>query len=63
MKTNEIENEIQDIVSEIKSLNAKNAELSKAGHWFSAEQRENGKRSWELMLKLRFDHNMEPGTY
>lgn len=56
-------NEIQNIIAEIKALTARNAEITKAGGFFTQEQIDNEKKAWKLKMTLRFDHGMEIGTY
>lgn len=55
--------EIQNIVAEIKLLAARNAEITKAGGFFTQEQIENEQKAWKLKMTLRFDHGMEIGSY
>jgi len=56
-------NEIQNIIAEIKTLTARNAEITKAGGFFTQEQIDNEKKAWKMKMTLRFDHGMEIGTY
>jgi hypothetical protein len=56
-------NEIKNIIAEIKTLTARNAEITKAGGFFTQEQIENEKKAWKMKMTLRFDHGMELGTY
>ena len=56
-------NEIKNIIAEIKTLTARNAEISKRGGFFTQEQINNERRSWRLKTRLRFDHGMEIGCY
>jgi hypothetical protein len=53
------ENTIKTIIAEINSLTATNAEITKAGGFFTAEQVANEKKSWALKMNLRFNHGME----
>jgi hypothetical protein len=55
--------EIKNIIAEIKTLTACNAEITKAGGFFTQEQIDNEKKAWKLKMNLRFNHGMEIGTY
>ncbi len=55
--------QIKNIISEIKALTDRNAEITKAGGFFTQEQIDNEKKSWKMKMVLRFDHGMEIGTY
>ena len=61
-KTN-MSGEVKDIISEINSLTAANAAITKAGKFFTKEQVANEKKSWALKMNLRFNHAMEIGSY
>ena len=62
MKTN-MSSEVKNIISEINSLTAANAAITKAGKFFTEEQVANEKKSWALKMNLRFNHGMEIGSY
>jgi len=55
--------EVEMLIAEVKKLTARNAEISNAGGFFTAEQIANEKIAWKMKMKLRFDYGMEIGTY
>jgi hypothetical protein len=55
--------EVKLLIAEVKKLTARNAEISNAGGFFTAEQIANAKIAWKMQMQLRFDYGMEIGTY
>lgn len=54
--------EVQNIIAEIKTLTSRNAEITKAGGFFTQEQIENEQKAHKLKMILRFDHGIEIGN-
>lgn len=50
------ENQIENIVAQIRKLESENFEITKAGGFFTEKQMENGRESWKLRNMLRFSY-------
>ena len=53
----------QALIDTVRSLVAKNRDITKAGGFFTPEQVANEAEAHRLQMRLRFDHNVPQSAY